>query len=108
ATGTTWVVHNHPRTNIALVTMAEFCRGNAWFVDEDDASADQDTVISNAVYFLEKGLPYSVLRMNCQHTSSMIAQGKKYSEDLRKFTRALVVATPPLFWLARTFLRLVR
>ena len=106
--GEWWVLHNHPQTALDLISFTDFVKGQRWYFDLKKTSLPLEQVLENAYSLFERGLRYRVFTNNCQHSASLVAYGKRRSEDLVRFFRGLALASPGGILLVRLLLRLFR
>ncbi|MEI1280511.1 MULTISPECIES: hypothetical protein [Leptospira] len=87
--GQIMVIHNHPESNISIVSIDEFMDGRKYYsLRRPRLLLSQiKTNIKNAIV---RNRRYDLLNYNCQHFSSSIVDGYEVSNDVRNWGAALL------------------
>lgn len=87
APGEFLILHNHPKTNVAVVDLNEFLEGqNEYYLRRPNLPIH--LVEQRLIYAIKNKNEYDAVNFNCQHFSSSIVDGIRRSADLN-----LIVST---------------
>lgn len=90
--GRHYFMHNHYQTGRpSIVTEHEFTQGQTYFLDHEKV-ANREQTLCSGLEQVRAGTPYGLLDYNCQSFVNLAASRVAKSEDVEKWTGALLLA----------------